>query len=112
MSGIQWNDNDWKIGDTLRIRLPKDYIVRNERKAHSISEIEKVVLKMKYLIGKSKHTGNVYAGLLPDDAHLEPENNREYEKEISKEEFYKLKFIDVLPIKMNGVLYEIHQVQE
>ncbi len=65
---------------------------------------------MKYLIGKSKHTGNVYAALLPDDAHLEPEQNREWEKEISKEEFYKLTFIGVNPIWMNGSLYEIHQV--
>lgn len=66
---------------------------------------------MKYLMGKSKYTSNIYAGLLPDDTHLEPEENREWEKEISKEEFYKLNFIGVNTVILNNAPYEIHQVQ-
>jgi hypothetical protein len=46
---------------------------------------------MKYLIGKSKFSGAVRAAAFPfNDAHLESEDNRVWEKEISETEFNKL----------------------
>lgn len=45
---------------------------------------------MAYLMGKSYTTGNIYTGNLPKDCHLEPDDNRVWEIEITEDQFNKI----------------------
>lgn len=65
---------------------------------------------MKYLMGRSKYSGSVYAGLVPDDASLEPEVNRVWEKEITEQEYKTLNLIepfDTILCDVKCTLYKV-----
>lgn len=67
---------------------------------------------MRYLMCKSKHSGNIYAGKVPDDClSLEPDHNKIWEKEITEGEFNKLNRIgDPLTIILNTIHCEIYVI--
>ena len=66
---------------------------------------------MKYLMRRSKYSGTVYAGLVPDDASLEPEENRIWEKEITEQEYKTLNLSEPFNIVISDVKCTLYKVK-